>query len=259
MKKLIFEYKEHIQNMLLPHMQRKLGFNKPPVINFEEDPENAKDLLGKTAFYDPAKMEITVYVTNRHPKDIMRSVAHEIVHHAQNCRGEFTDSSIAGEAGYAQKDSHLRKMEKEAYLSGNMIFRDWEDNYKKERKPNNMTMTEKLRQTIRSILKEELANLDGDAMFDSAAIPNEQTEHFVGDGCRVGDSSHMAYLRNKEGSHNLQGLSGNSDSPIFESKEKNISLKEWKNSELTKLLHNRFKISYPEVLTPLKPTKRVKK
>ena len=32
--------------------------------------------------------------------------------------------------GYAQNDDHLRKMEEDAYLRGNMTFRDWEDNYK---------------------------------------------------------------------------------------------------------------------------------
>ena len=33
--------------------------------------------------------------------------------------------------GYAQNDEHLRNMEKEAYLDGNMNFRDWEDEFKK--------------------------------------------------------------------------------------------------------------------------------
>ena len=32
--------------------------------------------------------------------------------------------------GYAQNDSHLRQLEQEAYLEGNMCFRDWEDTYK---------------------------------------------------------------------------------------------------------------------------------
>jgi len=33
--------------------------------------------------------------------------------------------------GYAQSNEHLREMEKEAYLEGNMTLRDWEDKYKK--------------------------------------------------------------------------------------------------------------------------------
>jgi hypothetical protein len=41
-------------------------------------------------------------------------------------RGEF-DQNTSTDPGYAQKDSHMRNMEKEAYLQGNMCFRDWED------------------------------------------------------------------------------------------------------------------------------------
>ena len=89
-----------------------------------------KDPLGKTAYYNPDKMEITLFVDKRHVKDILRSLSHELVHHTQNCRGDFNNSKIAGEQGYAQKDPHLREMEREAYELGNMCFRDWEDNYK---------------------------------------------------------------------------------------------------------------------------------
>ena len=80
MKKLIKEYREEINNLLIPHMQKQLGFNDIPTISFAEDPENAKDMFGKTAYYNPSNKEITVFVTNRHPKDIMRSVAHEVIH-----------------------------------------------------------------------------------------------------------------------------------------------------------------------------------
>ena len=60
----------------------------------------------------------------------MRSISHEMIHHAQNERGDFDNIGAVGE-GYAQSDSHLRKMEKEAYLKGNMCFRDWEDGHKR--------------------------------------------------------------------------------------------------------------------------------
>jgi hypothetical protein len=61
----------------------------------------------------------------------MRSLSHELVHHAQNCRGDF-DGGIATVDGYAQEDGHLREMEREAYETGNLIFRDWEDGLKAE-------------------------------------------------------------------------------------------------------------------------------
>ena len=109
--------------------QKRLGFRKPPVLNLMSD-KNNKSPLGKTAHYDPNSMEITIFVDGRHPKDIMRSFSHELVHHCQNENGMF--DNIGGESGdgYAQSNPHLRKMEKEAYLKGNMCFRDWEDGYK---------------------------------------------------------------------------------------------------------------------------------
>jgi hypothetical protein len=36
----------------------------------------------------------------------------------------------AGDPNYAQNDKHLRKMEEDAYLRGNMLFRDWTDTRK---------------------------------------------------------------------------------------------------------------------------------
>jgi hypothetical protein len=114
----------------LPYAQKKLGFNKPVGVNFVSDPQNAKDPLGKTGYYDPNNMEITIFVDKRHVKDILRSLSHELVHHTQNCRGEF-DNGVDTGPGYAQKDPHMRKMEAEAYLLGNgFLFRDWEDHLK---------------------------------------------------------------------------------------------------------------------------------
>ena len=91
--------------------------------------KNAANPLGKTAFYDPQAKSVTVYTTNRHPKDVMRSLSHELVHHKQNCDGQFENVSEMGE-GYAQNDDHLRGMEREAYEVGNLCFRDWEDSIK---------------------------------------------------------------------------------------------------------------------------------
>ena len=134
----------------LPFAQKRMGFNKPVSINLLSDPENAKNPLGKTAYYDPNNMKIVVYVDKRHIKDIMRSLAHELVHHTQNCRGDLEGDNYTG-PGYAQKDKHMRKMEGEAYLMGNLCFRDWEDSLKRE----NSDMNEaKLKNYILDLVKE---------------------------------------------------------------------------------------------------------
>ena len=114
-----------------PYSKDKLGFEQDPEsLNFISDPENAADMLGKTAYYDPDNFSITIYTDNRHPKDILRSLSHELVHHAQNLRGEF-DNLMELEDDYAQTNKHMRLMEKEAYSLGNIVFRDWTDSLNK--------------------------------------------------------------------------------------------------------------------------------
>ena len=106
-----------------------------PKVTLKQDEENAQGIFGKTAYYDPSSMSVVLYVTNRHDKDICRSFAHELIHHLQNERGDL-DMGDASSPTYAQDDKHMRKMEMEAYLKGNLLFRDWEDWMKNYRKTN---------------------------------------------------------------------------------------------------------------------------
>ena len=114
-----------ILDEFVPFSQKQLGWNKPVSLFLNSDQENANKVLGKTAHYDPQQTSVTVFVDGRHPKDILRSLSHELVHHAQNCRGDL--HKVETGEGYAQKDPHMRKMELEAYKKGNIIFRDFED------------------------------------------------------------------------------------------------------------------------------------
>lgn len=109
-----------------PYARKRLGFNKPVNIKLRTDHTNCQNPLGKTAFYDPDNMSVTLYTLNRHPKDVVKSLSHELVHHKQNCCGQFGATTTMKE-GYAQTNEHLREMEKEAYLEGCMMFRDFED------------------------------------------------------------------------------------------------------------------------------------
>ena len=108
---------------------KKFNIRTTPSLFLRQDKENGAMTLGRTAFYDPSELKIVLFVTGRHPKDILRSFAHELIHHVQNERG---DLNLGGSSDpqYAQNDEHLRKMEKEAYLQGNMLMRDFEDNFK---------------------------------------------------------------------------------------------------------------------------------
>ena len=77
---------EHTIQSLVSFSQDRFGFENPPSLFLNSDPSNASDPLGKTAYYDPESQEIHIYVDERHPKDIMRSISHELIHHVQNLR-----------------------------------------------------------------------------------------------------------------------------------------------------------------------------
>ena len=122
---------QQLIDQFMPFAQEHIGFEYPPKLFLKKDQENADNPLGKTAFYDPAAKSVTLYITGRHPKDILRSLGHELVHHKQNCGGEFEGAGDMG-PGYAQRDPHLRDMEEKANLHGSMCLRDFEDQLKKE-------------------------------------------------------------------------------------------------------------------------------
>ena len=102
------------------------GMNIQPLPTLEfidGDSENAKDFFGKTAYYDPNKQHIVLYTEGRHPKDIVRSYAHEMIHHIQYLEDRLGDVSTTN----TMEDDHLDKIEQEANLRGTMTFRNWTD------------------------------------------------------------------------------------------------------------------------------------
>ncbi len=105
------------------------GLNlKPyPKIKFiDNDIENAEKLLGRTAYYDPNQKLVALYTMDRHPKDILRSYAHELIHHHQNLSNTLNHSNTTN----TNDDDNLEQIEREAYENGNILFRKWEDEKK---------------------------------------------------------------------------------------------------------------------------------
>jgi hypothetical protein len=110
---------------LTKHMLAK-GMNiKPlPKVKFVNgDSNNAREFLGKTAYYDPNNFTITLYTEGRHPKDIVRSFSHEMIHHIQNLEDRLGDVSTTN----TMEDDNIDKLEQEANLKGTMTFRNWTD------------------------------------------------------------------------------------------------------------------------------------
>ena len=113
---------------LTDYMMDHINIEPLPDVNFvEDDVKNADDFFGKTAYYNPNDKSITLYTLKRHPKDILRSFAHEMVHHKQNLEGRLTN--IQGHN--INEDDYLKELELEAYRDGNgKYFRGWENSIK---------------------------------------------------------------------------------------------------------------------------------
>jgi hypothetical protein len=175
---MTYEYKNNSSmkinfHEMLDHLMgfigKKLKIQNHPTIYFDSDAQNAANLLGKTGYYDPESYEVHVYVDGRHPKDIMRSIVHELVHHRQNEKGLLNTGGYHG-PGYAQKNPHLRKMELQA--NDPMLFRDWEDNYKLQQE-NKMSLKEWKNKELSNVL----TNKWGFKMDLSALKENKEITH----------------------------------------------------------------------------------
>ena len=126
------EYKQAFGD-LYKTAKDKFNIQQAPNLILRQDEENAEKIFGSTAHYNPQEQTIVIFITNRHPKDILRSFCHELIHHVQNERGDLNLSDTLSPT-YAQDNDHMRKMEMEAYLEGNLLFRDHEDQFKYEKK-----------------------------------------------------------------------------------------------------------------------------
>ena len=173
----------HVQEMY-DYFDQKIGFNRPPTMFFDSDPSNQSKILGKTAYYDPQSLEIHIFTDGRHPKDMLRSIAHELIHHQQNEEGRLDVGGYHGE-GYYLKNEKMKKLEQEAMLMGNALMREYEDTLKlKEKKEmslkewKNNELNKNLLKKF-GILKEELEMVD---CGDKGRVPK-----YACDGKGAGD------------------------------------------------------------------------
>jgi len=125
-----FDYTPYIASLLEYMMDQGMNITPIPSIKTVKDPQQANDLFGKTAYYDPNNKEVVLYILGRNPKDVLRSLSHEMVHHMQNLEGRLGNIQTTN----TNEDDHLMDIEKEAYLTGNITFRNWEDKIKNEQK-----------------------------------------------------------------------------------------------------------------------------
>ena len=120
------QLKDYIASLTEYMIDQGMDIQPLPEVTIRKDEANATNFFGRTAYYDPSKREIVLYISNRHDKDIVRSYSHEMIHHMQNLQGTLHNIQTQDTTA----DDRLLELEKEAYLLGNITFRNWEDNLK---------------------------------------------------------------------------------------------------------------------------------
>jgi len=119
------EFKELLVSLTMYMMDQINIEPLPNLVFIEDDVQNAKDMLGKTAHYNHNDKCITLYTYGRHPKDVLRSYAHEMIHHKQNLEGRLQNQINTQNIN---EDDYLKEIELEAYRDGNgRFFRGWEN------------------------------------------------------------------------------------------------------------------------------------
>lgn len=117
------DYKQSIFQFLREH---NVAIDPVPRIIFNREPVDMFDPLIKTGAYNKINNTIILHIDKRHLKDILRSLFHELIHHSQY----LYESSQLNQKTKDITDPHLRPIEYEAYAKGNVLFREWTDQFK---------------------------------------------------------------------------------------------------------------------------------
>lgn len=128
-KKKHFNYEPYIKS-LAEFFTKKYNIKPYPKIKLTNVNQGDDNVFIKTGYYDPSTKTVVIYVNNRAKKDVLRSLSHEFVHHYQNLEGRLQEGSYNGQE--IINDDKLMKLEEEAYLKGNIVFRSWTESIQNE-------------------------------------------------------------------------------------------------------------------------------
>ncbi len=120
-----------VASSLLSHMKEMgIDFETPPTIEFVEDEqEGAHPFFRRTGYFNFLDNGIRIYVTGRALKDVIRSLAHELIH-ADQYHNLGWDLSPAAKGLGEDGDEAGEKIEGDAYRRGNLVFRKFEDRHR---------------------------------------------------------------------------------------------------------------------------------
>ena len=103
-KQLMLEDMAHEQmvqkhvNDFMNHAKEHLGVDQLPNVELINNKKMAQENTSFGGYY-PGEKVIRVNIAGRHPADILRTLAHEMVHYRQDINGDLENVEMAGETG----------------------------------------------------------------------------------------------------------------------------------------------------------------
>ena len=89
-------------NNFLSFISNELDLTTPYTVNLQNERGDLKTL----ANYNLQNGDIRIYIKNRGLADILRSIAHEVVHHQQNQNGKLNDGPIQDIGGDIEDEAN---------------------------------------------------------------------------------------------------------------------------------------------------------
>mgnify|MGYP003589085860 CR=1 FL=1 len=119
-----YDYKHHIVGLTKYAIDKGMNVIPVPKVIFKNnEEENSKNFLGKTAYYDPTNNSIVLFTLGRDPIAIVNSYSHELIHHIQNLENRLNNINTTN----TLDNDYLEEIEREAYENGGMLFRNYKD------------------------------------------------------------------------------------------------------------------------------------
>ena len=113
---------------IVKFLRTKMDIDPLPKIRLDQTPNPEDELFIKTGYYEPVNNELVLFIDNRHIKDILRTFCHEMVHRNQNLADPEGFQNAASSLPL-EEDNDLKHIESEAFLYGNLLFRQFTEKY----------------------------------------------------------------------------------------------------------------------------------
>lgn len=173
----------------IANFMKNEGLNVYPFPDIELNWDEQDGLFIKTGYYLPGEKKVVLFCKDRHPKDILRSYAHEMIHHMQNLNGDDLNFSSEDDVKDNEK---LEKLESEAYLKGNIYFRKWTEHVSKN---SDDTLNESVLKESPDSIENPILGYDDDNAYPFIAVKGFPKDILVG----INGSTHWDIVERIEG------------------------------------------------------------